>query len=136
MTAKSQCSAKTLDGLREDAHEMGELKPGDVVSVRGVVERVDNGNVKIQIAGAEDKPLTLSARRLTFIERPAPPEPDWQPGDLAEDDDGVRYSYSEPGIRAAWLTLASPPAERKWLTRSQIPGPLHKLTVTREGEGQ
>jgi hypothetical protein len=111
------------------------LKPGDVVSVRGVVHELDDPRpyVSVKIDGYRGASLGASGwmdlAHVTFVERPAPPEPDWQPGDLAEDDNGVRYAYADPGSLVPWLDVTD---GNSWFGRDEIPGPLHKLTVTRE----
>lgn len=111
----------------------GGLRPGDVVSVRGVVKYV--GTAAADVAFDDDgglRTVPLMLADLTFIERPAPPEPDWQPGDLAEDDMKRRFSNIGP---VAWFVLgedSSVDLSDRIFSRDQIPGPLHKLTVTRE----
>lgn len=121
---------------------VGGLKPGDVVSVRGVVERVDPydaGVSEVRLGAAPGRlagMLTMIRNDdLTFIERPASPEPTGQLGDLAEDERGVRYSYAYPGSGYPWLVIGTPedrPNGKRWNSRDEIPGPLHRLTVTRQ----
>lgn len=121
----------------------GGLKPGDIVSVRAIViseciptpgKGTDTPWVNIQFDGAQ-LPYdyrTIDPAHLTLIERPAPAEPEWQPGDLAEDERGSRYANH--GIRESlpWLKLNPEEGEVRWYSRAQIPGPLFRLTVTRD----
>lgn len=110
----------------------GGLKPGDVVSMRGVVKYV--GTAAVDVAFDDDgglRTVPLMLADLTFIERPAPPEPDWQPGDLAEDERGARYVCAAPLGTGASVTFCAIAAGTRW-SRDEIPGPLHRLTVTRE----
>lgn len=115
------------------AQPEGGLKPGDVVSVRGVVRSGSKTQMLIELADDDHPPVWVDSACLTFIERPAPPEPDWQPSDLAEDDDGARYfvvlenARSIPGRVPRFID-----SENRWLRRDEIPGPLYRLTVTRE----
>lgn len=120
--------------LNADAGPTGGLKPGDVVSVRGVIATLGTRGTQARVELADDdhQPVWLNLACLTFIERFGLAEPTWQPGDLAEDERGVRYCYNDDGDAQPWLTLASPPSTRRWFSRAAIPGPLHRLTVTRQ----
>lgn len=123
--------------MNDNREPQGGLKPGDVVSVRGVVTKTFDTPSRLADVALNNgcTQVRVGAEWLTFIERPAPPEPDWQPGDLAEDDHGNRFVFQvAPKVRP-WLGLDGPSAGR-WHARDEIPGPLHKLTVTREDEGQ
>jgi hypothetical protein len=117
--------------MNDNREPRGGFKPGDVVSVRGVVRMIhpEGGDLRVELGPAV----------LAFIERPAPPEPDWQPGDLAEDERGERYIYADPDDRSPWIQVwqkGNSVAGASWYSRDGILGPLHRLTVTREDEGQ
>lgn len=118
----------------------GPLRPGDVVSVRGVVHELDPPHPYVNVmidgyrgTGIGAGMLWLDTEHVTFIERPVPPEPDWQPGDVAKSDgpkgDGTLYRYwPENGGHAPWLSLHRA-AHVRWVSREKIPGTLTPCDV-------
>lgn len=109
------------------------FKPGDRVSLRGVVEnglRSPMQTAVMLVTGlGHTAALYFDPSAVTFIERPAPPEPDWRPGDLAEDDEHEAYVL-RPGYsnETAWWRIR----DGVRFDRDEIPGPLYPLTVTRK----
>lgn len=106
-------------------------RKGDIVSIRATVTAESAGAngklIGIEVDGG-DAQLFVYSYRLTLIERPVPPEPDWQLGDLAEDENDKRYAYAGDG---RWRELAT---DELWTRTKTFPGRLFRLTVTREGE--
>lgn len=132
-------ASRTID-LAPLVDDPGPLQPGDVVSVRGVVHELDPPHPYINVTidgyrgtGIGAGMLWLESQHVTFIERPAPPEPDWQPGDVAKSDgpkgDGTLYRYwPENGGHAPWLSLHRA-AHVRWVGREKIPGTLTPCDV-------
>lgn len=114
----------------------GPLQPGDIVSVRGVVKIAPpTPGAGVHVLLDEGCVTALvTPRTVTLIERPAPIEPDWQPGDVAQDENGTRYVYGSGTVGAAtrpWLRIVPSPM---WVRRDEIPGTLTPCDVVpREG---
>lgn len=119
---------------------LGPLQPGDVVSVRGVVHEIDppHPQVSVRLDGYMGASLGahgwIKADEVTLIERPAPIEPDWTPGDVAKSSgpkgDGTLYRYwpDGPSPSIPWLSLHKSRLPR-WVNRTQIPGTLTPCDV-------
>lgn len=104
------------------------LQPGDRVSVHATVVdyclgKKDVAWVNIMFDGAQVPDFrTIDPAYLTLIERPAPPEPDWQPGEYAKDERGDDWRCIAPG---SWInTLGA-----RIVARDEIPGPLTPCDV-------
>jgi hypothetical protein len=66
---------------------------------------------------------------VELIERGTPPEPEWQVGDIAHDERGLRWIYHPVmGEHAAWRLLAG--ESRR--SRDEIPGRLTRLKLVPE----
>lgn len=108
------------------------LQPGDIVSVRGVVKIAPpTPGAGVHVLLDEGCVTALvTPRTVTLIERPAPIEPDWQPGDVAKSGgpkgDGTLYRYwpHDGDMFAPWLSIHSNRDIERWVTRGQIPGTL------------
>lgn len=102
---------------------LGPLQSGDVVSVRGVVKMTARDSmVQVELAGNFGTRLRVGAEWLTLIGRPAPPEPDWAPGDVAKSESDTLYAYRWDGM---WVDCAAGVAVK----RSEIPGTLTPCDV-------
>lgn len=111
------------------ARNIGPLQPGDIVSVRGVVER---GPIK----AAQSMWVRLPAGNgdwfrpedLTLIERPAPPEPDWQIGDVARlEGSEDLYVMRKERYGKGWYRLS----DGFRFQLSEIPGTLIPCDIVR-----
>lgn len=109
---------------------LGPLQPGDVVNVRGVVkEAFKDGSALVMMP--HDHRVPCPAHQVTLIERPTPPEPSWQPGDVAQDERGTLYRYwpHDGDMFAPWLSIHGNRDIERWVTRAQIPGTLTPCDV-------
>lgn len=100
---------------------------GDIVGMDGVVTHVSNGLARVDCKGQNG--IWLRSERLTLIERPPPPEPDWQPGDVAQDESGEVYLVNSTLLDGVIFAGSD---GLRYYGRDEIDGPLKRCRIVPE----